>query len=110
MCGEGLEEALKCAMASKPGGTGGREALGRRRNLLHASVGLHPQQAAVTTELRESGEAVSSLTRKQSCQPRTGPPQGLWSSGCRLAEESRGNKLPGDLDQAGFCLSLEEGA
>lgn len=55
MCGEGLEEALKCAMASKPGGTGGREALGRRRNLLHASVGLHPQQAAVTTELRESG-------------------------------------------------------
>lgn len=70
---EGVEEALKRAMASKPGGTGGREALGRRRNLLHVSVGLYPQQAAVTTELRESGEAGSSLTRKQSCQPRTGP-------------------------------------
>ena len=39
-----------------------------------------------------------------------GSTPGLWSSGCRLAEESRGNKLPGDLDQAGFCLSLEEGA
>ena len=55
--------------ASKPGGARGREALGRRRNLLHASVGPHPQQAAVRTELRESGEAGSSLIMKQSCRP-----------------------------------------
>ena len=37
-------------------------------------------------------------------------PRRLWSSRCRLAEESRVNKLPGDLDQAEFCLSLEEGS